>query len=179
MTRIDEIRKAILAKEQHEDEVRRWAATLARQFGEGFRDYLGLPNSYPTIDGPNRLYIEYFKFDQDTEEIGTDPVHVMDSLLISYDGLMQFGMGVILDRAEGVFPKKRYLFLVECQKDNEKLGISVGKRPRVACLPADTPAGYDLTPSFEILYGIIMERLNSRIGDEQQTRQIGFDTRPV
>lgn len=179
MARIDEIRQAILAKEQHEDEVRRWGANVAIQLGEGFREYLGLPSSYQTIDGLSKPYLEYFKVDPDSEEIDTKAAHIFDALLISYDGLTQFGLGTVLDRGERVFPKTRYLFLVEFRKVRQSLEVSIGRRPVVACQPIDNPVGFDLTPAFEVLFNIIMERLSSRVGDDRQQKQVGFDTRPA
>lgn len=179
MSKIDDIRQAMAKKDEHEQEMRVWASAVAVHLADGFREDVGLPKMYSSFNGAKKPYVDFIKVDLENEGLADDAKHVSEAITIFYDGSIHFGLGVTLDLGEETFPKRRFTFYIVCQIEGAELAVSISKHPVVRCTKSETPSGYDMQPAYNALYEIIMNHLNSRVGDDRYQKKIGFGIRPA
>lgn len=177
MTKIEEIREALLKREEHEREFIAWAVTVAQTIGDGFREYVGLPITYDDIgENKKKRYISYCAVDEETRTVHPETVHIRQAVDISMDDSFFFGLGVAIDRAENSFPKMRFLFFVRCTKEPTHLLVQFGDRETVPCPKDESTAGYNIEIVHAAMFDMFMKYFNARIGDHSGRQKIGFST---
>ncbi|UWP88376.1 hypothetical protein [Aliiroseovarius crassostreae] len=173
MSKYDELRSAFAEYKEAERQYVQENQTLALLIVNGLRDYLEMPASFPRKDGDvtyTQSYTPFFSVDEDGNTEEKD--FYMDALSHFSDGSFKFAFGVILERAEGAFPKHNLILHVECKRKGSRVHIDVSGE--------STDCDFDgrECPQIEkvhaMIFAQIQEWLKHRPGDGHGFSKFGF-----
>jgi hypothetical protein len=143
----------------------------ALQFAAGFREYLGAPEFYNDHEGQHP-YVELCKVvdGPSTDESKFEPTNFHDALTRGEDGLLTFGVSIIIEKAQNTFPKASF-------------GFSIGMLPRDGqCTVKIAGERFELDmtneqariPAYKHMLKVLRQWLASKPWDANRKNPIGF-----
>lgn len=173
MSRYDDLRAAFSSYKDAERQFVQENEALAQLIVIGLRDYLDMPQSFPRQEGATTYSQSYTPFFSVDEDGNTEQKRVwMDALSHRSDGSFKFAFGVILERAQGAFPKHNLILNVECKRRGDKVNVDVsGSTLDVTFDGKNCP---EIETIHELIYRQVMQWLRHRPGDGHGLSKIGF-----
>ena len=145
--------------------------SFARLLLNGFRDYMEAPKS-TTINNQQKPYMTFHSLEED-DSVNPEPVDFYpDAIHHMFNGLFEFGIGILLEESEGWFPKKRLLMKVSCRQDNETFRVTILDKT-VTC-DFDGETSTDIENAYRMIADHLLKFLEKRPGDDSDISKFGF-----
>ena len=168
MNRLKILREAYSSKEDAIHKYVNENGQIALSIGNGFRNYVGLPITFQTHNGPEG-YIRWFKIDENEE---VEKVDFFDRAVTSFsDGTFNFAFAVALERSEDSFPKNFQVLRVFCARSEGRLRVKVSERDIE--VTDWTNGDFDPRPVHDMIFSILLDHLAKRPGAGAK-REVGF-----
>lgn len=174
MSRYDELRQAFSEYKDAERKFVQENLAIAVQITDGLREYLGMPNSFESREGDGRIHYKAYLpvYSVDDDGATHDENYLGSAITHLTDGSFRFGFGVILERAEGAFPKHNLIMKVDCKRRDGKVTIRISDE-EVTCV-FDGEKCPDIGKAHDLILRLLLQWLKHRPGDGHGFSQFGF-----
>lgn len=172
MSKYDKLRSAFSDYKEAEHQYTQENENLARLIVDGLREYLDMPNSYESFSNGTISFESYTPFYKLDEDGNTKEAQFPRALSHFSDGSFRFAFGVILERAEGAYPKQNLILKVKCKRDGETAHLDITDRSiEVQFDGTDCP---DIQQVHDLIFSQVLEWLKHRPGDGHGFSKFGF-----
>lgn len=131
MSRYQELREYYAALKQREAKLIEQNCILSSSIVAGLPDYLGMPRCYSNSSPsePNNLdrYLRLFKVGDDCV-VSQEVRHLSTAITYTWDGRFRFGLGIVLETAQEVFPKDLIWMVVNVRRGKDEASIEISDR---------------------------------------------------
>ncbi len=169
MSKYQMLRGAFAAYKESEKKFCDENLILATLIVNGLRDFLEMPKNFQS-NGETKCYTPLYNLD---EEENTSEVRFLhDAITHASDGSFRFGLGVILEKAEGEFPKHNLIIKIYCTRKGNEAHFTILDK-ELDC-DFDGVICPDVEKVHELIYRLVSEWLKHRPGDHDGQTKIGF-----
>ena len=177
MTAFSDLQKQYGNWQQSRHDYRLASVQFIRRFARRFREYLGAPEFYQTLNQPGapQPYVSVVGVSETGEHTlefkkSNSPFELLDQ---QEDGFWRTGIRLDLDRGQNEFPKANFFYLIKfvLRGNTCEMIFMNGEKKRFS-FSIDDPA--QETPIFEYMHGVVEHALSMPPWETEEKRSIGF-----
>jgi hypothetical protein len=155
------------------------SARLVRGLANGFRHYIGAPETFQDFDKSTKRYVFALVATRDDEgKIHfNEPKYMTDVLTLDEDGYWLAGIGVVLDRGEHTYPKTDFRFYIRFVLRGRQCELQIGDES-AGKIEFDIENEESVKPVYEYMVRLLKETLAMKPWSIPSKAPIGFEVPP-